>query len=54
VQFKVSNGDLLYDYMNSWEETDDIIIFDAIVECELNEYKGVVTPQCKIINCEVE
>lgn len=54
VQFKASNGDLLYDYINSWEETEEEIIFDAIVECELNEYKGVITPQCKIIDCEVD
>lgn len=54
VQFKATNGDLLYDYINSWEDTEDEIIFDAIIECELNEYKGVITPQCKIIEYEVE
>ena len=53
IQFKTSEGNPLYDYVNSWDDTDCTININAVVECSLNEYDGVVTPQCKLIEVEV-
>lgn len=49
VQFKLKDGDPLYDFMNEWGgEPDDVITFSAIGECSINEYKNNLTPQVMI------
>lgn len=53
IKFKCTDGDPLYDYINSWEDTEEEIIINAIVECGLNNYNGIITPQCTIIECEI-
>lgn len=53
IKFKCTDGDTLYDYINSWEDTEEEIIINAIVECGLNNYNGIITPQCTIIECEI-
>ena len=41
VQFKLKNGDPLYDFMNEWGgEPDDIITFNVVGECSINEYQN--------------
>ena len=49
VQFKLKNGDPLYDFINAWGgEPDDIITFNAIGECSVNNYQGILTPQVMV------
>lgn len=53
VQFKLSDGDPLYDFVNEWEGSeDDWMTIDVVGECSLNEYAGIFTPQVIINNCE--
>jgi single-stranded-DNA-specific exonuclease len=52
VQFKLAEGDPLYDFVNEWAGSeDDWITIDAVGECSINEYGGVYTPQVIINNC---
>jgi single-stranded-DNA-specific exonuclease len=52
VQFKLTEGDPLYDFVNEWTGSeDDWIAIDVVGECSLNEYGGVYTPQVIINNC---
>ena len=53
IKFKCADGDFLYDYVNSWEETEDCIGINAVVECSLNSYNGIIAPQCTIIDYEI-
>lgn len=54
VQFKLKDGDPLYDFVNEWGgEPDDTITFNAICECSINEYKGILTPQVIIKDCDI-
>ncbi len=53
VQFKLTDGDPLYDFVNEWTGSeDDWITIDAVGECSINEYGGVYTPQVIINNCK--
>lgn len=53
VQFKLSDGDPLYDFVNEWEGSeDDWMTIDVVGECSINEYQGIYTPQVVILNCE--
>lgn len=53
VQFKLSDGDPLYDFVNEWEGSeDDWMTIDVVGECSINEYQGIYTPQVIILNCE--
>lgn len=53
VQFKLSDGDPIYDFMNDWGgNEDDVIELNIIGECSINEYKGICTPQVTIKDCE--
>lgn len=46
VQFKLKEGDPLYDFVNSWTvEDDDEIEFNAVGTCSINNYGGALTPQ---------
>lgn len=46
VQFKMSDGDVLYDFINDWEvEDNDEIGINVIGTCSINEYNGILTPQ---------
>lgn len=46
VQFKMVEGDPLYDFVNSWTaEDDDEIEFNAVGTCSINNYGGTLTPQ---------
>ena len=52
VQFKLTEGDPLYDFVNEWTGSgDDWITIDAVGECSINEYGGIYTPQVIINNC---
>jgi single-stranded-DNA-specific exonuclease len=52
VQFKLTEGDPLYDFVNEWTGSeDDWITIDVVGECSINEYGGVYTPQVIINNC---
>ena len=54
VQFKLSDGDPIYDFMNDWcGSEDDVIELNIIGECSINEYKGVCIPQIMIKDCVV-
>lgn len=54
VQFKLSGGDPIYDFMNDWGgNEDDVIELNIIGECSINEYKGICTPQIMIKDCEI-
>lgn len=49
VQFKLKDGDPLYDFMHEWGgEPDDIITFNIVGECSINEYQNNLTPQVMI------
>ena len=53
VQFKLTDGDSLYDFVNDWGGSeDDWITIDVVGECSLNEYAGIFTPQVIITGCE--
>ena len=46
VQFKMVDGDPLYDFVNSWTaEDDDEIEFNVVGTCSVNNYNNVLTPQ---------
>lgn len=46
VQFKMVDGDPLYDFVNSWTaEDDDEIEFNVVGTCSINNYNNVLTPQ---------
>lgn len=46
VQFKMTEGDPLYDFVNSWTvENDDEIEFNAVGTCNINTYEGTFSPQ---------
>ena len=52
VQFKLTEGDPLYDFVNEWTGSeDDWITIDVVGECSLNEYGGAITPQVIINSC---
>lgn len=54
VQFKLKDGDPLYDFMNVWGgNPDDVITLNVIGECNINEYQGILEPQIIIKDCEV-
>lgn len=54
VQFKLKNGDPLYDFMNVWDGSpDDAIALNVIGGCNINEYQGILEPQIIIKDCEV-
>lgn len=54
VAFSLKENDPILEFANSWDNEDDSTIsINAIVECVMNEYNGVVTPQCIITNYEV-
>lgn len=54
VQFKLHDGDALYDFVNDWDkEDDDEITVNIVAECSINEYQGVYTPQIVINDCEI-
>lgn len=52
VQFKLKKGDLLYNFVNDWGDDDELIIFDIVGECSINNYKGILTPQVQIKDCD--
>lgn len=52
VQFKLKKGDLLYNFVNDWGDDDELIIFDIVGECSVNNYKGILTPQIQIKDCD--
>lgn len=52
VQFKLKKGDLLYDFINDWGDDGDLIRFDIVGECSINDYKGILTPQVQIKDCD--
>ena len=52
VQFKLKKGDLLYNFVNDWGDDDELIIFDIVGECSINNYKGILTPQIQIKDCD--
>ena len=46
VQFKLKDGDPIYDFVNEWEgQQDDMINVDVVGECSINTYKGMMQPQ---------
>ena len=46
VQFKLKDGDPIYDFINEWEgQQDDMINVDVVGECSINTYKGMMQPQ---------
>ena len=54
VQFKLKNGDPLYDFMNErGGEPDVIITFNVVGECSINEYQGNLTPQVMIKDVKI-
>lgn len=53
VQFKMTEGDPLYDFINSWTvENDDEIEFNAVGTCSINIYGSTLTPQFVISNVQ--
>ena len=46
VQFKLKDGDPLYDFINDWggEDTDEIAI-NIVGTCSINNYNSVAIPQ---------
>ena len=53
VQFKLSGGDPLYDFINEWDGSeDDWISINIVGECSINTYAGICTPQVIILDCE--
>lgn len=49
VQFKLQDGDPLYDFVNEWDgDPDDVITFNVVGECSINTYQGRFTPQVMI------
>ena len=54
VQFKLKDGDPLYNFMNVWDGSpDDVIALNVIGGCNINEYQGILEPQIIIKDCEV-
>ena len=55
VQFKLSEGDPLYDFVNEWEGSeDDWISINIVGECSINTYACICTPQVIILDCEMK
>lgn len=48
VLFKLPETDPLLEWASAWEDDDTEIIINVVAKVELNEYKGVYTPQCAI------
>lgn len=54
VQFKLKDGDPIYDFVNDWLSDDnDQVILNVVGECSINDYKGILTPQVLIKDSEV-
>lgn len=54
VQFKMVEGDPLYDFVNSWTaEDDDEIEFNVVGTCSVNNYNNVLTPQFVINDVQI-
>lgn len=54
VQFKLQDGDPIYDFVNDWfNNEDDTIKLNVIGECSINNYQGNLTPQVQIKDCEI-
>ena len=54
VQFKLKDGDPIYDFVNEWNgNDDDVITLNIIGECSINDYKNILTPQITIQDCEI-
>lgn len=50
VQFKMSEDDALLEWASSWDgDEEDEIVINIVGEVEISEYKGIYTPQVKII-----
>lgn len=50
VQFKMAEDDALLEWASSWDgDEEDEIIINIVGEVEISEYKGIYTPQVKII-----
>ena len=55
VQFKMAEGDPLYDFVNSWTvEDDDEIEFNVVGTCSINNYNNVLTPQFVINDVQMK
>jgi single-stranded-DNA-specific exonuclease len=48
VLFKLPETDSLLEWASAWEDDDKEIVVNVVAKVELNEYKGVYTPQCTI------
>ena len=54
VQFKLKNGDPIYDFINDWlSDENELVTLNVIGECSINDYKGILTPQVLIKDSEV-
>jgi len=54
VQFKLKDGDPLFDFMNEWNFDDnEEILLDVVGTCNINTYEGVSTPQFIIEDCNL-
>lgn len=53
VQFKVKEDNPIYDFVNDWFSDKDGIIINVVGECSINDYKGNLTPQVQIKDCEI-
>ena len=54
VQFKLKDGDPIYDFVSEWNgNDDDMITLNIIGECSINDYKNILTPQITIKDCEI-
>jgi single-stranded-DNA-specific exonuclease len=53
VTFKLAENNPLLTFANGWGSKEAEIVFDAVVECGLNTYKGVTYCQCTIKDAEV-
>jgi single-stranded DNA-specific DHH superfamily exonuclease len=53
VAFRLAEDNPLLAFANGWGSKEAEIVFDAVVECGLNTYKGVTYCQCTIKDAEV-
>lgn len=53
VQFKMPEDAPLLQYVNSWGDPEDKITFDVVATCALNDYQGVLQPQCIIKDVQI-
>ena len=54
VQFKMTEDNALLEWASSWDgDEEDEITINIVGEVEISEYKGIYTPQVKIIESEI-